>query len=140
MYTNNLQRFLNLRKISQRKIASLCGAAPSTVQRWCSGYCLPSTITATKIADALNISVSSIWPNAFGLGDRLEDAYNWYTDILSTTLHYAEDYALFTEFCTKRSIATVKLQIAERKRMPQASEPFDNYVIMDKSQLTMHNS
>lgn len=140
MYTNNLQRFLNLRKISQRKIASLCGAAPSTVQRWCSGYCLPSTITANKIAEALNISVSSIWPNAFGLGDRLEDAYNWYTDILSTTLHYAEDCALFTEFCTKRSIATVKLQIAGRKRMPQASEPFDNYVIMDKSQLTIHNA
>jgi len=68
-----------------------------------------------------------------------EDRYKSLTDMLAHTLHYVNDMALFNEFCSKRAAVSVRLAISARRAVKDVVT-YDNYVIMDNSQLTIHNS
>jgi|GEM_PF-6021512 hypothetical protein len=66
--------------------------------------------------------------------------YEFYTDILGHTLHYVDDEKLFNEFCTVRNRLSIKIHIQQSGKKPTERAIFDNYVIIDNGQLTMHNS
>lgn len=69
----------------------------------------------------------------------LHEMYEFYTSVLERT-NYNLNSALFNEMCQKRTVLSIKMHIQQSGKKPTERAIFDNYVIIDNGQLTMHNS
>lgn len=69
----------------------------------------------------------------------LHEMYEFYTSVLERT-NYNLNSALFNEMCQRRTILSIKIHIQQSGKKPTERAIFDNYVIIDNAQLTMHNS
>lgn len=69
----------------------------------------------------------------------LHEMYEFYTSVLERT-NYNLNSALFNEMCRKRTVLSIKMHIQQSGKKPTERAIFDNYVIIDNGQLTMHNS
>lgn len=69
----------------------------------------------------------------------LHEMYEFYTSVLERT-NYNLNSALFNEMCQRRTVLSIKMHIQQSGKKPTERAPFDNYVIIDNGQLTMHNS
>ena len=68
----------------------------------------------------------------------LHEMYEFYTSVLERT-NYNLNSALFNEMCQRRTVLSIKMHIQQSGKRPQERAIFDNYVIIDNGQLTMHN-
>lgn len=69
----------------------------------------------------------------------LHEMYEFYTSVLERT-NYNLNSALFNEMCQRRTVLSIKMHIQQSGKKPTERAIFDNYVIIDNGQLTMHNS
>lgn len=69
----------------------------------------------------------------------LHEMYEFYTSVLERT-NYNLNSALFNEMCQRRTVLSIKMHIQQSGKKPTERAIFDNYVIIDNAQLTMHNS
>lgn len=69
----------------------------------------------------------------------LHEMYEFYTSVLERT-NYNLNSALFNEMCQRRTVLSIKMHIQQSGKKPTEHAIFDNYVIIDNGQLTMHNS
>ncbi len=69
----------------------------------------------------------------------LHEMYEFYTSVLERT-NYNLNSALFNEMCQRRTVLSIKIHIQQSGKKPTERAIFDNYVIIDNGQLTMHNS
>ena len=69
----------------------------------------------------------------------LHEMYEFYTSVLERT-NYNLNSALFNEMCQRRTVLSIKMHIQQSGKKPTERAIFDNDVIIDNGQLTMHNS
>ncbi|MBQ3616709.1 MAG: hypothetical protein II939_00910 [Bacteroidales bacterium] len=69
----------------------------------------------------------------------LHEMYEFYTSVLERT-NYNLNSALFNKMCQRRTVLSIKMHIQQSGKKPTERAIFDNYVIMDNSQLTIHNA
>ena len=60
MFSDNLTYLLAKADMTQRELADACGMSESTVSKYVNGHQMPNGIAITKLANALDCSVSEL--------------------------------------------------------------------------------